>query len=150
MARATLGNESVSIGGGDGGMAMPAEAFIAPLDAHPERLAGGAGRVGRHISRTQAMGVLNQRSAYRAVAGGGPGPEGNIAKLLLSELGHETAAIMAELAGPDAAFLDGRRRDGGHAGADEPGHVDRRRHVGDQAEPDSRADPRPAPRPAHQ
>ena len=108
VARATLGNESVSIGGGDSGMVMPGEAFIAPLDAHPERLAGGAGRVGRQISRTQALGVLNQRSAYRAVAGGGPGPEGNIAKLLLSELGHETAAIMAELAGPDAAFLDGR------------------------------------------
>ena len=108
VARATLGNESVSIGGGDGGpMAMPVQAFIAPLDAHPERLAGGAGRVGRQISRTQAMGVLNQRSAYRAVAGGGPGPEGNIAKLLLSEVGHETAAIMAELAGPDAAFLAG-------------------------------------------
>ncbi len=107
VARATLGNESVSIGGGDGGRTMPVEAFIAPLDAHPERLAGGAGRVGRHISRTQAMSVLNQRSAYRAVAGGGPGPEGNVTKLLLSEVGHETAAIMAELAGPDAAFLEG-------------------------------------------
>ena len=76
VARATLGNESVSIGGGDSGMVMPGEAFIAPLDAHPERLAGGAGRVGRQISRTQAMGVLNQRSAYRAVAGGGPGAGG--------------------------------------------------------------------------
>ena len=107
VARATLGNESVSIGGGDGGMTMPIKAFIAPLDAHPERLAGGAGRVGRHMARTQAMGVLNQRAAYRAVAGSGPGPEGNITKLLLSEIGHETAAIMAELAGPDAAFLDG-------------------------------------------
>jgi len=107
VARATLGNESVSIGGGDGGMTMPVTAFIAPLDAHPERLAGGAGRVGRHIARTQAMGLLNQRSAYRAVAGAGPGPEGNITKLLLAEIGHETAAIMAELAGPDAAFLDG-------------------------------------------
>ena len=106
VARATLGNESVSIGG-DGGRSMPIKAFIAPLDAHPERLAGGAGRVGRHIARTQVMGVLNQRAAYRAVAGGGPGPEGNITKLLLSEIGHETAAIMAELAGPDAAFLDG-------------------------------------------
>jgi alkylation response protein AidB-like acyl-CoA dehydrogenase len=106
VARATLGNESVSIGGG-GAMAMPVEAFIAPLDAHAERLAGGAGRVGRQISRTHAMGVLNQRSAYRAVIRSGPGPEGNITKLLLSEIGHETAAIMAELAGPDAAFLDG-------------------------------------------
>jgi alkylation response protein AidB-like acyl-CoA dehydrogenase len=112
VARATLGNESVSIGGGDGGRIMPAEAFIAPLDAHPERLAGGPGRVGRHIARTHMMSVLNQRSAYRAVADGGkghgPGPEGNITKLLLSEIGHETAAIMAELAGPDGAFLEGK------------------------------------------
>jgi alkylation response protein AidB-like acyl-CoA dehydrogenase len=108
VARATLGNESVSIGGGAGSsMTMPANALVAAFDAHPERLSGGAGRVGRHIARTQTMGVLNQRSAFRAVAGGGPGPEGNIAKLLLSELGHESAAILAELAGPDAAFLEG-------------------------------------------
>jgi alkylation response protein AidB-like acyl-CoA dehydrogenase len=53
------------------------------------------------------MGVLNLRTAYRAVSGGGPGPEGNIAKLLLSEVGHEAAAILAELAGPEGAFLDG-------------------------------------------
>jgi 3-oxochol-4-en-24-oyl-CoA dehydrogenase len=107
VARATLGNESVSIGGGDSGMSLPPQAYIGPLDAHPERLGGGAGRVGRQIARTHAMRMLNLRSAHRAVAGGGPGPEGNIAKLLLSELGHEAAAIMAELAGPDAAFLDG-------------------------------------------
>ncbi|MGI9008314.1 MAG: acyl-CoA dehydrogenase [Streptosporangiaceae bacterium] len=107
VARATLGNESVSIGGGGGGMSMPAEAFIAPLDAHPGRLAGGAGRVGRHISRLQAMGMLNLRGAHRAVAGGGPGPEGNVTKLLLSETGHEAAAILAALAGPDLAFLEG-------------------------------------------
>jgi alkylation response protein AidB-like acyl-CoA dehydrogenase len=107
VARATLGNESVSIGGGGGGMAMPSEAFIAPLDAHPERLAGGAGRVGRHLARNQTMGVLNLRSAHRAVAGGDPGPEGNVTKLLLSEIGHEAAAIMAALAGPDLAFLEG-------------------------------------------
>ena len=107
VARATLGNESVSIGGGGGGMAMPSESFIGPLDAHPERLAGGEGRVGRHIARNQAMGVLNLRSAHRAVAGGEPGAEGNVTKLLLSEIGHETAAIMAALAGPDLAFLEG-------------------------------------------
>ncbi|MDR2988792.1 MAG: acyl-CoA dehydrogenase [Nocardiopsaceae bacterium] len=107
VARATLGNESVSIGGGGGGMAMPSEAFIAPFDAHPERLPGGAGRVGRHIARTQAMGVLNLRSAHRAVAGGEPGPEGNVTKLLLSEIGHESAAILAALAGPDLAFAEG-------------------------------------------
>jgi hypothetical protein len=41
------------------------------------------------------------------VAGGGPGPEGNITKLLLSENGHEAAAILAALGGDDVAFLDG-------------------------------------------
>jgi 3-oxochol-4-en-24-oyl-CoA dehydrogenase len=107
VARATLGNESVSIGGGDGGMVMPPETFIAPLDAHPERLSGGAGRVGRHVARIVTMRALNQRSVYRAVAGGGPGPEGNIAKLVLSELSLESAQILAELAGPDGAFLEG-------------------------------------------
>jgi len=86
---------------------MPPETFIAPLDAHPERLAGGAGRVGRHLARIVTMRVLNQRSVYRAVAGGGPGPEGNIAKLVLSELSLEAAQILAELAGPDGAFLEG-------------------------------------------
>jgi len=113
VARATLGNESVSIGGGDGGMSLPPATFIKPLDAHPERLPGGAGRVGRHISRVQAMTALNLRSAHRAVAGGGPGPEGNITKLVLSETGHEAAAILVALAGSDVAFLEGS---GGMAG----------------------------------
>jgi 3-oxochol-4-en-24-oyl-CoA dehydrogenase len=108
VARATLGNESVSIGGGAGNaMSLPPDTLIGPLDAHPERLPGGAARVGRHIASTQAMTALNLRSAHRAVAGEGPGPEGNITKLLLSENGHEAAAILAELAGPDLAFLDG-------------------------------------------
>ena len=51
--------------------------------------------------------MLNLRSANRAVAGNEPGPEGAITKLVLSELGHESAAIMSALSGPDAAFLDG-------------------------------------------
>jgi alkylation response protein AidB-like acyl-CoA dehydrogenase len=97
----------VSIGGGQGGFSTPGHSFIAGFDAHPERLAGGAGRIGRYVSVHQAMGVLNLRSAHRAVAGGGPGPEGNVTKLVLSELGHDAAAISAELLGPDSAFLDG-------------------------------------------
>jgi alkylation response protein AidB-like acyl-CoA dehydrogenase len=107
VARATLGNESVSIGGGQGGMSIPPASLIVPLDAHPERLAGGVERVGRYVATHQAMGDLNLRSAHRAVAGGGPGPEGNVTKLVLSELGHESAAILAELNGEDTAFLEG-------------------------------------------
>jgi hypothetical protein len=107
VARATLGNESVSIGGGQGGMTMPADLVIAPFDAHPDRLAGGAGRIGRFIARNEAMAALNMRSAHRAVIGGGPGPEGNVTKLVLSESGHEAAAMMAALAGPDTAYAEG-------------------------------------------
>ena len=98
----------------------------------------------------QAMGLLNLRSANRAVAGGGPGPEGAMTKLVLSELGHEAAAILTELNGPDAAFMDGAGAHEQHARAHAPRHVDRRRHVGDQAQPDRRAHPRPPARPAHQ
>ena len=107
VARATLGNESVSIGGGQGGMSLPGTALLPPFDAHPERLAGGAARVGRYIARHQAMGLLNLRSANRAVAGGAPGPEGAMTKLVLSEIGHEAAAVLTELNGPDTAFMDG-------------------------------------------
>ena len=107
VARATLGNESVSIGGGGGGMSLPGAAMIAPFDAHPERLDGGAPRVGRYIAEHQAMGLLNLRSANRAVAGGEPGPEGAMTKLVLSEIGHEAAAMMTELNGPDSLFMDG-------------------------------------------
>jgi len=108
VARATLGNESVSIGGGAGStFTLPPDALIAPLDAHPERLAGGEVRVGRHLASVQAMTALNLRATHRAVAGGGPATTGNITKLLLSENGHEAAAILAALAGPDLAFTDG-------------------------------------------
>ncbi|MGY6501114.1 MAG: acyl-CoA dehydrogenase [Acidimicrobiales bacterium] len=107
VARATLGNESVSIGGGGGGMAMPASALVGQLDANPDRLFGGAVRIGRYVAQQQAMGLLNLRSVNRSVAGGEPGPEGAITKLVLSELGHEAVAIQVELLGPDAAFLDG-------------------------------------------
>ena len=108
VARATLGNESVSIGGGSGAMTMSGDALIPLYDAHPERLAGGSSRIGRYIAEHQAIAVLNLRSAHRAVAGGEPGPEGNITKLVLSEIGHEAAAIAAELTGPDLAFMDGQ------------------------------------------
>ena len=108
VARATLGNESVSIGSGaGGGGSLPPAMVIGPFDAHPDRLGGGAGRIGRYLSINEAMAVLNMRGAHRAVVGGGPGPEGNVTKLVLSELGHEAAAIMAALTGPDTAYTEG-------------------------------------------
>jgi hypothetical protein len=107
VARATLGNESVSIGGGEGSMAVPGEAMIELLDAHPERLSGGPARIGRYVAQHRAVGLLNLRSAQRAVVAAGPGPEGAITKLVLSEVGHDAAHILAELTGPDIAFMEG-------------------------------------------
>ncbi len=107
VARATLGNESVSIGGGQGGQTMTPSMAIAPFDAHPERLAGGAGRIGRYIAQNEAMALLNMRTAHRAVMGSGPGPEGNVTKLVLSEIGHEAAAILAAVSDADTLYTDG-------------------------------------------
>jgi alkylation response protein AidB-like acyl-CoA dehydrogenase len=106
VARTTLGNESVSIGGGGGGMGQGA-AMITAFDATPDRLVGGAARIGRYLAGLQALGLLNLRRTHRAVAGAEPGPEGAITKLVSSELGAEAAAILTELAGPKAAFFDG-------------------------------------------
>ncbi len=107
VARATLGNESVSIGGGDGGMSFPGDGLIPPFDAAPDRLPGGAARIGRYIATHEAMGIMNLRSIHQALGGGGPTPTGNVTKLVLSEQGHEAAAMLAAMAGPDSAFLDG-------------------------------------------
>jgi alkylation response protein AidB-like acyl-CoA dehydrogenase len=106
VARATLGNESVSIGGGGGGIGQGG-AMISQYDAAPERLVGGASRIGRYLAGIQALGLLNLRSAHRAVAGGEPGPEGAITKLVSSELGAEAAAILTELNGQASLFLEG-------------------------------------------
>jgi 3-oxochol-4-en-24-oyl-CoA dehydrogenase len=107
VARATLGNESVSIGSGGGGYGLPADGVIKMHDAHPDRLPSGAGRIGRYVATQQAVDALNLRSAHRAVAGVGPGPEGNITKLVLSENGHEMAAMITALCGPETVFMDG-------------------------------------------
>jgi alkylation response protein AidB-like acyl-CoA dehydrogenase len=107
VARATLGNESVSIGGGGGGSMSSGDALVTAFDVAPHRVTGGAARVGRYVAELQAVGLLNLRSAHRAVAGGEPGPEGAITKLVSSELGHDAVAILTELAGPDGAFVDG-------------------------------------------
>jgi alkylation response protein AidB-like acyl-CoA dehydrogenase len=107
VARATLGNESVSIGGGDGGMSFPGAGLIPPVEAGGAKVYGGLNRAARFIANQEALSILNLRSVHRAVAGGGPSPEGAIAKLVLSELGHESAGMLGAAAGPEGAFLDG-------------------------------------------
>ena len=107
VARATLGNESVSIGAGDVGLSVPGSFLVEAYDAHGHHLDGGEPRLGRYIAEHQAMGLLNLRAANRAVAGAEPGPEGAMTKLVLSEIGHEAAAIFTDIYGSQSVFMDG-------------------------------------------
>ncbi len=107
VARATLGNERVSIGGGSGVSGIAAETLIPLVNAHPDRVAGAKVRVGTHIADEHAVRLLNLRRAVRSIEGAGPGPEGNITKLKIAEGMNEHAAIAVSLYGADAALFDG-------------------------------------------
>ncbi len=107
VARATLGNERVSIGGGAGGIA-PATAWLVDLaKRNGDRVAGADQRVGRFLADDHALRLLNLRRAARSVAGAGPGPEGNITKLKLAEHFQDQGAIATALVGPDLALEGG-------------------------------------------
>ncbi|MET7772379.1 acyl-CoA dehydrogenase [Nocardia sp. NPDC005366] len=107
VARATLGNERVSIGGGSGAGVVPAATLVPMVTQYPDRLADAAIRVGRFLADDHALRLLNLRRAARSIEGAGPGPEGNITKLKLAEHIGERAAIMAALLGPDLALAEG-------------------------------------------
>jgi alkylation response protein AidB-like acyl-CoA dehydrogenase len=107
VARATLGNESVSIGSDLDTMAVPAAMVVDLVAGAVEPVPGGLPRAGRYVALSQALRVMNLRSSQRAVAGGEPGPEGATAKLMLSELGHEATALMTYAADEDVLFADG-------------------------------------------
>jgi alkylation response protein AidB-like acyl-CoA dehydrogenase len=112
VARSTLGNERVSIGGGTGGL-FPTMDLIDLLHRHGERVPDAAARIGAILTKDHALKVLNLRRAQRAVIGSGPGPEGNVTKLVLAEHGHDRATLQADLVGEELAFLEG---DGAFAG----------------------------------
>jgi alkylation response protein AidB-like acyl-CoA dehydrogenase len=106
VARSTLGNERVSIGGGAGSIFPPMD-LMALLKSGGDRVPGASARIGAILTKDHALKVLNLRRAQRAVIGAGPGPEGNVTKLVLAEHGHDRARLQADLVGPATAFLDG-------------------------------------------
>jgi alkylation response protein AidB-like acyl-CoA dehydrogenase len=99
VARATLGNERVSIGrrGRTGLSAIDLAALHA---THAAGDGGLAREVGRLIAEELAMDLINLRQVERAVAGAGPSAEGSVTKLLwaehaqrVTELGMSIAAV---------------------------------------------------------
>jgi alkylation response protein AidB-like acyl-CoA dehydrogenase len=93
VARTTLGNERVSIGGGLPGRftaskLLPLIAQHTPNDAVIQHEAAVL------LAEEQALSLVNLRQVARAVAGSGPGPEGNVTKLA----GAEHTQRLSELA----------------------------------------------------
>lgn len=104
VARATLGNERLSIGGGSGAQSgFTADDLIALLDAaQPDLAAGLRDRAGAVIAEGHTLRLLNLRRISRAIAGTGPGPEGNVTKLVVAEQGQRQTELGMKLAGPAA------------------------------------------------
>ncbi|CAJ1510690.1 acyl-CoA dehydrogenase [[Mycobacterium] burgundiense] len=106
IARATLGNERVSIGGGGVSASRGAVAAIAEAtQRYGERVAGSVERAGRFLADEHALRLLNLRRVARSVAGAEPGPEGNVTKLLIADHVVDRAGLTAELFGADVALL---------------------------------------------
>jgi len=105
VARSTLGNERVSIGRTRLGSILD---LLTLQRQHGS--AKTAAAVGDLLAEHQAMVSLNLRRAERAVAGGEPGPEGNVTKLLSAEHVQRVADLALDLVGPEVALADG---DGG-------------------------------------
>ncbi len=102
VARATLGNERISIGGGSGGASgFTPDHLIKLLDACPAA-ANYVRRAGECIAETHTLRLLNLRRASRAIAGAEPGPEGNVTKLLVAESGQRITELGMELSGSAA------------------------------------------------
>ena len=110
VARATLGNERVSIGGNAGGRDELDEAEMVEL---VQRYAPGDRAVaidfGQTIAESHAMSALNLRQVLRAVIGAGPGPEGAITKLLSAEHAQRVSSLALRVAG-EAGIADGEPR----------------------------------------
>jgi len=110
VARNTLGNERVSIGGGaEGGMPGGPD-LISLLEKHAPGDVGMAREVGASLAETQSTALLNLRGVIRAVEGAEPGAEANVTKLLGSEVAHRKGAVAARIAGPLAAVREGDER----------------------------------------
>jgi alkylation response protein AidB-like acyl-CoA dehydrogenase len=107
VARATLGNERVSIGGSGSFYQGLDEALIGLAQQRPDQLAGAKIRVGNFLADDHALRLLNLRRAARSVEGAGPGPEGNVTKLKLAEHMVDGAALSAALLGPEVALTEG-------------------------------------------
>ncbi|MFN6554479.1 acyl-CoA dehydrogenase [Mycolicibacterium septicum] len=99
VARATLGNERISIGGGSAApTGFNADELVALIDADPDG-ARYVRRAGEVIAVGHTLRLLNLRRVSRAIAGTEPGPEGNVTKLLVAEHSQHLTELGMDLVG---------------------------------------------------
>jgi len=104
VARAALGNERVSIGGG--AVTIGADALLSLLDRYRADDTGRRREVGALLAEGQALRMLNLRQAARAVEGAEPGIEGAIAKLFGAEHAQRVVQLGMRIAGTAALVGD--------------------------------------------
>jgi alkylation response protein AidB-like acyl-CoA dehydrogenase len=100
VARTTLGNERVSIGGG-----LPGRYTADRLVPLADRTGAGDGtraRIAHLLAEEQGLELVNLRQVARAVAGSEPGPEGNVTKLAGAEHAQRLAELAVAMVGLDA------------------------------------------------
>lgn len=104
VARATLGNERISIGGGSGAPTGFTTADLVTLldQAPPAVAAAHLHEAGGVIAQALTLPMLNLRRVSRAIAGAEPGPEGNVTKLLVAEHSQRVTELGMALAGAAA------------------------------------------------
>jgi alkylation response protein AidB-like acyl-CoA dehydrogenase len=104
VARATLGNERISIGGGSSApTGFTVDDLIKLLDSAPAATATShVLRAGEVIAEGHTLRLLNLRRVTRAISGAEPGPEGNVTKLLLAEQSQHLTELGFDLAGTAA------------------------------------------------
>lgn len=107
VARATLGNEKVSIGGGMDFAKLMGVKPIALLKKFAREDTGLGREVASLTAREVANRLINLRAVSKAVAGGGPGKEGNITKLVSAELAVDQAEVSCRIVGENTAVLNG-------------------------------------------
>jgi alkylation response protein AidB-like acyl-CoA dehydrogenase len=110
VARNTLGNERVSIGGGSEGGMPGGPDLIALLEKFAPSDPGTTREVGAALAETESIALMNLRGVIRAVEGSEPGAEANITKLLGSEVAQRKGALAAQIAGSLAAVREGEEK----------------------------------------
>jgi alkylation response protein AidB-like acyl-CoA dehydrogenase len=109
VARATLGNERVTIGAGRVTGREHDEAALMRLAAATEISVTGAAQIGAVMAEGQALGLINTRSVMRAVMGVEPSAEGSVTKLLNAEHSQRVTDLAMAIAGPEGAVVDTER-----------------------------------------